>query len=249
MVAPTRRVRRGAEVALAIAAAAQYVPSTVILGQWLPLRALPGGWCRWRGPDDGTRRVALTFDDGPDPDGTPAVLDELERLGLQATFFTLGSAARRYPELVIEVLARGHAIGTHGFDHTHHLLRPPGWAKRDLERAAAALADLGVCPRWFRPPYGQATGDTLFEARRRGWQTMLWSAWGREWATADPDEVSARVVCRVAPGSIVLLHDSDAHGPTGMAHVACKALPRVADALRDRNLRAVTLDELMGVPR
>ncbi|HZP28002.1 MAG TPA: polysaccharide deacetylase family protein, partial [Acidimicrobiia bacterium] len=73
----------------AAAAAVQFVPSVVALGQWTPLRALPGGWCTWRGPD--APRVALTFDDGPDPRTTPRVLDRLDGLGFVATFFVLGS--------------------------------------------------------------------------------------------------------------------------------------------------------------
>jgi peptidoglycan/xylan/chitin deacetylase (PgdA/CDA1 family) len=193
--------------------------------------------------------VALTFDDGPHPEATPAVLDELDRLGLPATFFPLGRHVRRHGELVAEVRARGHAVGTHGFDHAHHLLRPPGWARADLARAAVALAQAGVHPTWFRPPYGQATLDTLAAARRRGWRTVLWSAWGREWTTTDPAVVAARVARRLAPGAVVLLHDNDAFGPAGMWRVAKDALGPLAEELDRRGLQAVTLDQLVGAPR
>lgn len=231
--------------------AAQYVPSTVILGQWTSLRALPGGWCRWQGPAD-TSAVALTFDDGPDPVATPAVLDELDRLGLRATFFCLASHAERWPGLVSEVVARGHAVGTHGFRHGHHLARTPRWIADDLRAARDVMDRLGVPVRWYRPTYGQATGATLVAARLQGLRTVLWSAWGREWATHDSTEVAARITRRLGPGSVVLLHDGDAFGPADMWRVGLGALPALAAHLDRHGLAAVTLDELVpndgGVP-
>ena len=226
------------------AIAAEYVPSVVALGQWTPLRALPGDLCRWRGPR--ANRIALTFDDGPDPDGTPAILDRLDELRLRATFFCLGVAAERAPELVEEILRRGHEVGVHGYAHRHHLLRSPKWIADDLAAADAALRRCGVDPRWYRPTYGQAGSSTLIAARRRGWRTVLWSAWGREWATDDPEDVASRVLARVGPGGIVLLHDSDAYGPPGMWKVALAALGAIADDLSRRRLDAVTLGELLA---
>src|SRR6185437_6685287 len=187
-----RVVRRVGGIAAAAAVAGQYVPSTVALGQWTGLRALPGGLCRWRGDggsSSGGDRVALTFDDGPSPAGTPAVLDRLDRLGLVGTFFVLGSLVERDPDLVAEIRRRGHQVETHGHHHRHHLARTPWWVHRDLAAAAEAMAAVGVHPRWYRPTYGQATAATLLAARRQGWLPVLWSAWGREWATTDPAAV------------------------------------------------------------
>lgn len=239
----TRRAAGGVAI-LAAAAAVQWVPSVVSLGQWLPVRVAPGGWCRWRGaPGTG---VALTFDDGPDPATTPAVLDALDRLGLRATFFPIGTAVARHPGLVREVVERGHLVGTHGFRHHHHLGKPPGWAGRDLDAALAALRDAGVVPRWYRPPYGQASGPTLLAAHRRGLRTVLWSAWGREWAAPTVGSVAARIIPELVPGAVVLLHDSDAFSPAGSAARALGALDAVAARLDERGLRAVTLDEVVA---
>lgn len=233
----------------AAAAVAQSLPSVAVLGQWTPLRRLPGARCRWRGPGEAPQ-VALTFDDGPHPEGTPAVLDRLDTLGLPATFFVLGSAAAAYPELVAEIAARGHGLGIHGDRHEHHLLRSPRWIRRDLARASSTLAVLGHELRWYRPTYGQATLATFVEAARHGWETVLWSAWGREWATRDPAAVSDRVVRRLGPGAIVLLHDSDAFGPPGMWRTVVEALPAVAGELERTGLRAVPLEVVTGtVPR
>jgi peptidoglycan/xylan/chitin deacetylase (PgdA/CDA1 family) len=225
-------------------AAAQWVPSVVSLGQWLPVRALPRGWCTWRGPAEGP--VALTFDDGPDPTTTPTVLDALDRLDLAATFFCTGAHVARHPELVAEIAARGHAIGTHGFEHAHHLWRSPGWIARDLDAALHASSAAGVTPLWYRPPYGQASGPTLLAARRRGLRTVLWSGWGREWAAPDAAAVAARVRAALAPGAVVLLHDSDAFSPPGSVQRTLDALDTVAADLHARGLRTATLDEVMA---
>lgn len=222
---------------------AHWLPAVAVLGQWAPVTSAPGGLCRWRGP--ATRpEAALTFDDGPHPEGTPAVLDRLDDLGIRATFFPLASAAERHPELVAEVARRGHLVGTHGYRHEHHLLRGPAWVRRDLGTAGRVMARLGHAPRWYRPTYGQVTAATLAVARAEGWHPVLWSAWGREWATADPDVVAARVARRLSPGAVVLLHDSDAFGPPGMWRTAAASLERIGEVMQRRSLAGVTLDEL-----
>lgn len=236
----------GTRLAGAAAAAllAHYLPSTAVLGQWTPARRAPGNACRWRGPRH-RPKVALTFDDGPHPEGTPAVLDRLDALGLRATFFTLGAAAVRHPELVAEIARRGHQVATHGYHHDHHLLRSPRWVRRDLSRAEEAMAAAGQRVRWYRPSYGQATLATFATARRLGWEPVLWSHWGREWKTPDPVAVAGRAVRRLGPGSIVLLHDSDEFGRQGMWRTVDEALPLVAAELDRRGLVTATLDDLV----
>jgi len=233
-------------VAAGAVAAAQFVPATAALGQWAPVRALPGGICRWRGPAGSG--IALTFDDGPHPDGTPAVLDRLEALGLRGTFFVVGSQVERWPELVEEVARRGHQVETHGYRHEHHLWRTPRWVMADLRAAVGSLERCGVRPRFYRPSFGQAAGSTLAAARFLGLRTVLWSAWGREWTTTDHRAVATRIVRRLEPGAVVVLHDSDAFGPAGMWRTALRALDAVAAAVDEAGLRAVTLAELLGVP-
>lgn len=107
------------------------------------------------------------------------------------------------------------------------------------------MADLGHAPRWYRPAYGQASGATLALARTMGLETVLWSAWGREWASREPEEIAARVIRRLRPGAIVLFHDSDRFGPKGMWRLTIEALPLVAQEMGRRRLSAVTMDELV----
>jgi peptidoglycan/xylan/chitin deacetylase (PgdA/CDA1 family) len=230
--------------AAAVPAALHMLPSVVSLGQWVPLRSLPGDLCRWRGPAGD--RVALTFDDGPDPESTPLLLERLDQLGLVATFFCVGSLVQQHPEVVAEVRKGGHQIAVHGHRHEHHFARTPGWVGGDLDAALEALAGTGVRPRWFRPPYGQTPGATLWQARRRGLQLVLWSAWGREWVEGDAAAVARRVNRHLGGGAIVLLHDADTFSPPGSAARAREALGPIAEELRRRGLQAVTLDELVG---
>ncbi len=229
-----------------VASALHLVPSVVSLGQWSALRVLPGRWCRWRGP--ARSRVALTFDDGPDPHWTPRVLDRLDELGLAATFFCLGERVRAHPGVVGEIRRRGHAVGVHGDRHLHHFAHSPGWVRRDVERACAALEAEGVPPRWLRPPYGQVTAGTMWAARRLGLELVLWSAWGREWASTDSQRVAGRVIDGLDEGAIVLLHDSDTCSPPGTVDRVLDALAPIAAEMRARGLAAVTLDDLVGQP-
>jgi peptidoglycan/xylan/chitin deacetylase (PgdA/CDA1 family) len=235
----------GLGLGLVGAAAGRFGPSVVSLGQWTNLRALPGGWCRWRGPDLTT--VALTFDDGPCPEGTPVVLDALDRLGLSATFFCLGAEVARHPGLVTEIRRRGHLVASHGYRHDHHFARSARWVRSDLQAATEVLGQEGVSPRWFRPPFGQTPGTTLLEAHRQGLGVVLWSAWGREWvAASDASSVANRIIGHLGGGDVVLLHDSDRYSSPGTVARAVGALEPIADELRRRRLRAVTLDELMS---
>jgi peptidoglycan/xylan/chitin deacetylase (PgdA/CDA1 family) len=223
------------------------VPSVVSLGQWLPIRALPGDLCRWRACN--ANGVALTFDDGPDPRTTPLVLDRLDQLSLRATFFCLGQQVVAHPALVGEMRARGHQVETHGFRHDHHFMRSPGWVRADLDAAIEAMAQVGVHPRWFRPPFGQTTGATMVEARRHDLRLVLWSAWGREWDEPDGGAVARRVRRGMGPGGIVLLHDADVQSPPGSSRRAVEALGPIAEDITGKGLAALTLDELVGLPR
>lgn len=229
-----------------LAALGHALPSVCVLGQWspVPLRALPGGLCRWRGPAGGGA-VALTFDDGPSPATTPHTLELLDRLSMRATFFVVGSLAAAHPELVAEVRRRGHGIGVHGDQHRHHLLHTPRWIRSDTTAAVTTLDGLGIRPRWYRPPYGQLTATTLVEVRRHGMEVALWSAWGKEWAERHPGRVMDRLTPRLEDGAIVLLHDTDESAPAGTASRTHAVLELLAGTLSERGLRAVDLETLV----
>ncbi len=245
---PGRRIVRSA----VLPAAAHLLPSVLVLGQWWPstapeLRALPGGVCRWRGPNTGRPEVALTFDDGPDPDSTLEVASRLEGARMRGTFFTVGESVGAHPEIVRELRGRGHEVGTHGYRHRHHLLQRSGDTVADLGQAVAALERLGqgFHPRYFRPPYGQVSTGSIIACQRAGLEMILWSVWGREWAETRSGPVAERITRKLRPGAIVLLHDSDATSPPGTAARAIEALEVILARLEAEGLRSVTLSSLL----
>jgi peptidoglycan/xylan/chitin deacetylase (PgdA/CDA1 family) len=190
--------------ALLAAGAASYVASTV-----LPIRGLHDwlvGGAVFRLASPG---VAPTFDDGPDPERTPALLDVLARAGAKATFFLVGKCAAAHPDLVRRIAGEGHAIGNHTF--THAWL--PGLSARRIEaelaRCQDVLADVtGARPRLVRPPYGQRDFRFYRIARRLGLTPVLWSLDSRDWTGASSETILRRAR-RAGPGDVVLLHDGD----------------------------------------
>jgi peptidoglycan/xylan/chitin deacetylase (PgdA/CDA1 family) len=181
--------------------------------------------------------VALTFDDGPHPEGTPAVLDRLAACGWTATFFLLGSQVRRYPEVARAVVAAGHEVAVHGDEHRNHLFRSPRWVSADLARAVDSIDKVtGVRPRWCRPPYGVLSGVSLRAAHRLGLTPVLWTAWGRDWEPTTPERVAARLHNGLRPGGVLLLHDSDCSSEPGSWRTTAATLPLLAAELQRRGL-------------
>lgn len=177
--------------------------------------------------------VALTFDDGPHGEGTPAVLEELARRRATATFFLVGEQVRRHPALAREIVARGHEIAVHGDRHTLLLRRRVRELADDLDRAAATIADAtGVEPTLYRPPYGIFSSGALAHVRSRDWRPLLWSTWGRDWGRrATPEAIARRATRGLRPGDVVLLHDSDAYSSRDSWRRTAAALPSVIDAV------------------
>jgi peptidoglycan/xylan/chitin deacetylase (PgdA/CDA1 family) len=152
------------------------------------------------------KALALTFDDGPDPETTPQVLDALRRLGMKATFFMIGARAARHPELVARIVAEGHEIGNHSWDHPSLPELPPAGVADQIARTRARLAPHGGA--LFRPPYGHQTLATYRVARRAGYRAVMWSSVAADWSGADGATLAGRVLDGAGPGSIVLLHDT-----------------------------------------
>ena len=180
----------------------------------------------------------MTFDDGPDPESTPAFLEQLDRLGWRATFFLLGSMVRRAPSLAAELAAKGHEIGVHGDRHRSHLRLTPATIRDDVARARDVIGDAtGLEPRWFRPPYGTLSGGSLTAARQLGLQTVLWTTWGRDWRPeATATTVADDVTEGLSPGGTVLLHDSDCTSARGSWRSALGALPLLDSLFTRRGL-------------
>jgi peptidoglycan/xylan/chitin deacetylase (PgdA/CDA1 family) len=185
--------------------------------------------------------VALTFDDGPHLQGTPAVLNALARRDTRATFFLVGEQVLRNPALAAEIAACGHTIGLHCHRHRNLLRLAPWQVREDLARAQEAIEDAtGVSPTLYRPPYGILNATALRLARQAGRRTLLWSHWGRDWQVrATPESITARLTAGVGPGSVLLLHDGDDYSAPGSWRRTALALPRVLEVLEQRGLDAV----------
>ena len=198
---------------LAVAGAAVYAsPGLAAVGR---LR-YPGVVRRLPGRADA---VALTFDDGPHPEGTPAVLRE--------------------------IVAAGHELGLHGGRHVPHGLVPPLLLERMLERARSEIeAGAGVELGTLRAPFGAASLSTLRFARRSGMPVVGWSRWGRDWeAGATPEAIARHVAAGVAGGDILLLHDSDAYSAPGSWRRTTEALPAIAERLAEAGLGTALVAE------
>jgi peptidoglycan/xylan/chitin deacetylase (PgdA/CDA1 family) len=184
--------------------------------------------------------VALTFDDGPHPVFTPAVLAALAAHGARATFFLVGRRAERFPEVARAVRDAGHEIGNHTYGHRHAWTLGPAATRREVAQGAEALRRvLGQRPAWFRPPWGRRNPWTDAAVRAAGERLALWTLDGGDWLPGmTADRLVRRVGGRVAPGDVVDLHDDRA--------VAAAALPRILAEMDRRGLRCVRLGDLAG---
>ena len=200
-----------------------------------PIRRL-----RWGG---GQRAVALTFDDGPNPDATPLILDALAERGVKATFFILGRHAERWPDLVARVAAEGHSIGNHGFFHRKLHFKSPAYVRNDLELGTRAIERAAnVRPRLFRAPHGFRSPWVTPIAWSLGQRTVGWSL--GVWDSDRPgvDAIARRTVEGAKPGSILLLHDGDGYDPEGDRTQTAHAVPLIIDRLHAAGYRFDLLD-------
>jgi len=157
---------------------------------------------------DDSRRVVLTYDDGPEPGGTAEVLAALDRAGASATFFVLASRIRLYRNLLDETVAAGHEIGLHGLDHQNLTSMDPVVAEERTRVAKAELEDAMQQPVvWFRPPYGAQTPATWQAVRNLGLTPVLWSAMLRDWQFISDEERLAGATAITVSGEILLAHD------------------------------------------
>lgn len=181
---------------------------------------------------------ALTFDDGPDPTYTPQVLRVLKQKNVPATFFMVGKMVRAHPQTARLVLESGAPIGNHSWSHPKTSAAPV----QEVERTDKILqSTLGLQTTLFRPPYGLLRNGLAAAAQRQGDHIVLWSCVGTDWdKRATSAVIIAKVMHRVKPGGIALLHDG---GGNRSATIA--ALPRIIDAVRAKGYRFVTVPQLL----
>ncbi len=192
---------------------------------------------------EGEEGVALTFDDGPHPQGTPAVLETLREAGAPATFFLAGEQVVRRPALVAEIVAAGHRVELHCHRHRSQLRLGPRQLLEDAERARAAIEEAGgQAIADYRPPYGIFSGLGLRAVRGRGWRPVLWSRWGRDWSRrATPASIARRTTAAVRAGDVLLLHDADYYSARGSWVRTAAALPAILEEIDGRGLKPTLL--------
>jgi len=184
------------------------------------------------------KAVALTFDDGPSPETTPAVLDILRASGVRATFFVLGESVEQSPNLLRRIVSEGHAVGIHGYRHRPFVLLSVRQVREEIrltrEAIHRACSDAAVSP-WLRPPHGFKSFGLLWAAHQAGCRLAGWSGDGRDYREGEAARVAQNILRSLRPRAVVLLHD----GPGSAVVVA--ALPLILRGLSEQGYRCVGL--------
>lgn len=184
------------------------------------------------------KRIALTFDDGPD-DMTPAYLELLDDLGVPATFFVCGERAAKHPELIREYVRRGHQVANHGYDHTRFTTLSRRKLLEQLERTEYALGGQVTGRAWVRPPHGALDASSLLAMRTAGYIVALWSIDSRDYDVRDPHQLAAACSPAVVnAGDVLLFHEGQ--------QWTLDALPRIVAALHASGLECVTMQDLFA---
>jgi len=201
---------------------------------------------KFRGPN--VKKIALTFDDVPDPRFTPRILDILHRYQVKSTFFAVGHRVKKYPDLVQRIHREGHILGNHSFTHPQFRNRSVQQFQQEICRTEKTLSGIiGYRPKLLRPPYGEINEEQVKWAMKNGYTIVNWNVDSLDWKGIDRIKVKANVLNAAGPGSIVLFH---AGGGTGSDLTGTiEALPEIIETLRDRGYQFVTLPELLNLPK
>jgi peptidoglycan/xylan/chitin deacetylase (PgdA/CDA1 family) len=194
-------------------------------------------------------RAALTFDDGPTPDSTPAVLQALRDVDAKATFFVIGENAARYPDLLREIYSDGHLIANHTFAHHRQGLwgRHVYW-RQQMETTGDLIVDLiGQRPAIFRPPMGYKHWHLMYQARTTGHTVVNWSRRARDGGRRTTARKIVKLLAGAEDGEVLLLHDGHEPDRSRSRRPTAEAVIPLVNQLRDRGLELVTLDELFGI--
>ncbi len=244
-----------AGAAIAIPGAAPWAFGSVLANQvaltaaglWPRSSLLGPNVTRLAGANAARGEIALTLDDGPDPEVTPAVLDLLERHGAKASFFCIATRAAAQPALLREIVARGHCVQNHSHVHRHNfaLLGPRGYAA-EIERAQQVLGDItGRLPHCFRAPAGLRNPFLDPVLHRLGLHLVSWTRRGFDTRERAPQRVLARLSRGLAAGDILLLHDGHAARTRSEQPVLLEVLPALLAQCRAAGLRCVTLADAL----
>lgn len=185
--------------------------------------------------------VAMTFDDGPHPTNTPRLLDILAKRNIKATFFVVGTNARRYPAIMKRMVAEGHEVGNHTVNHPHLTKITEAKAMEEVTGCEQAIVSTtGVKPRLFRPPGGYINNhQKIWLKDRFGYSTVMWAVDPQDWKRPGSSVVAQRIISNSSAGAIILAHDI--HAPT------ITAMPQALDGLLAKGLRFVTVSQLIAM--
>jgi peptidoglycan/xylan/chitin deacetylase (PgdA/CDA1 family) len=189
----------------------------------------------------GAAGVAITFDDGPHPEGTPAVLEVLAAADIKAAFFLVGEQVERRPALAARIAEQGHLVALHGYRHRPQPAMTQKAVRADIERGGDAVrAATGADVAWHRPPYGLYSPAGLAEVRSRGLKPLLWSRWGKDWRRfTTPERIATRASANVRPGDVILLHDADFYSSRGSHQRTVAALRVIVRELKRQKIGTV----------
>jgi len=215
------------------------------IGMWPRSRMLGPNLIRLPTMRDRGGVVALSFDDGPDPEVTPRIMDLLEQQGATASFFCIGERAEAWPEIVRDLARRGHSVENHTQRHPYAFACfGIGALRREIEAAQLTLGRLaGVSPRFFRAPAGLRSPLLDPVLSRTGLLLASWSRRGHDCVRRDPEAVLRQITSRMRDGDILLLHDGSCARTRDGTPVVLAVLPPLLDHLRARGLRAVSLPD------
>ncbi len=192
--------------------------------------------------DSSEKRIALTFDDGPEDTYTPEILEVLKEKNVKATFFVLGERVKEYPEILAQIHEEGHVIGNHTWDHPHLPELEEEQFIDNLQSANEEIEEIiGIKPELFRPPFGELEDHQLEWLQNQGYQTIMWSADTKDWSEISAEEIVNTVMEEANPGVIVLQHNYHASGP----FETVEALPEMIDELRAEGYELVTVPEIL----
>jgi len=227
----------------ALGAVAMNHAALTATGLWPRSRLLGPNWTRLPAPNGVRGDIAITIDDGPDPEVTPQVLAQLERYGAHATFFCVGERVERYAELAREIVYRGHAIENHSQRHRHNFsLLGPGGMRSEIAQAQESISRVtGSTPRFFRAPAGLRNLFLEPVLKSLGLRLASWTRRGFDTVDRNADAVYQRLAKSLRGGDILLLHDANAAVATAGTPVILEVLPRLLETLQARRLSPVTL--------
>jgi peptidoglycan-N-acetylglucosamine deacetylase len=234
------------------ATAAVGAGAAILFGQYPTMQVYGKTICRERAAG---RRLALTFDDGPNPEQTPRLLELLDRYGAKATFFLIGEWAEREPELIRETVARGHAIGNHTYTHPTMPAHGAARIRDELRRCREAVEASGETfstvdgAALMRPPYGRRRPGTLRTMREEGYVPVTWSITCYDWRAHTTTRAITRRGKRAKEGDIILLHDGSNEEPAADRHKSIEGAENVLEHLTPKGYSFVTVPALVAAAR